>query len=477
MISPLSRLEDLPNEAHINIVRHLSPVPSRFDWKIFVEPSDALWVLQQPGGVSTSASSLFQTITVGKEVGEDVGCMCRKIQGEVGSLHLPKDFSFLLESIIAAGSSIKELRFGDELSVQIGYRHSLLMCALHVRCLALQRLNIADIRDSPLAGQVLRALSGRLRFLTANEEHVQDIARTCEGLRELALVRMVPDMSDLLRVVGPTLESLAVVHVDPQDNPAVLLIQKFCPGLKIIDFEVYRGDASGVYGDMLCSYGIQLRFANTYDMSTTFCAKLTQACPNMLCAMLFCMSTHIEKMGVLGTSIQKLVFIWGDEPLVRYLARAAQKCVNIATIELSVACPIIAADAIRQLLHVEKPMLTEFSLSGLNSGVADDALRDLTQRASSIVRFQGHFSLKSLRSLQLLTTCTHLESVDISLSQRLPDEAIPMDFVKSFAECPRMRHLQVFSKYDKLDPVLASGMQPSKRRAMFASILGVEFSS
>lgn len=480
---PPSRLDGLPDEALTHIVRHLSASPSRSDWQSYVRHEDALAAVQAPGSFASIARAAFTSVTVGKlnARSREGALRWRKGVGFEGSLHLPGSLSVLLEWAWAAGGSMAVLKLGRDLQLTDVAEGSLLD-SLKDECGGLRRLDIGSMHEHPFAGKVLRALAGRLRSLSASHHQVPAIVKSCKGLVELSLLTAPPDMRDVLRVVGPTLQSLKIHVLKRRIVPTMLLTQAFCLAVTRIDFgNILESRNCTAYAALLASYGRQLRFAYIGGLSKRLCKKVVAACPNMRCEAELSGEDAVAKMEVLGASIQSLL-VKGDVP-VQNLARAAQACVNIEIIALFVKSAR-AADTIGQILCVHKPMLTSFKLCVQDRGNFDDALRELSERASELVHLNCNVFPESFSSLKVFASReSMLETVDFRMNSRTDRyEEFVGDVVKSFVACPRMRELTVAGEgkqQGRLHGIadLCCRVERTEQRGMSVDILGVKYSA
>lgn len=156
----------------------------------------------------------------------------------------------------------------------------------------------------------------------------------------------------------------------------------------------------------------------------------------------------MEQIAALGLSLEKLYSSQRDIH-VHDLSIAAQSCSNIREIGLEYAD--YPSDTIKQLLTFDKPFLASFHLKMDRNGGRehpDDALRELADRAGTLLEFSYTGTLPSTAALERF--CRHaplLENAYLHL-QYFRDyspnyESLAANIVGSFLTCPNFRDLEV----------------------------------
>lgn len=224
MSPPASIFNDLSEEALRNVVRHISSAPSNSIWTRFVDCEDTLSLLQLEGSISNASRALFTCVQLGQY-------RVRSNDSNPGSLILrmsDASVSMLTKWIEVAGDTLKSLTFGysgEHISPEGSQE---MLTALQEKFPALRCLDIQEILVGPMADAVLAATQGRLRELLADGSQAPAIANHCEGLRALTLWSTPDGLLDVLRVVGPTLESF---EFSPHGISSMVLVREYCPGL------------------------------------------------------------------------------------------------------------------------------------------------------------------------------------------------------------------------------------------------------
>lgn len=236
--------------------------------------------------------------------------MDRPVRADAGAVVLPiEEVGLTTEWLRAAG----DFRVVVQLSLSVGYAYRGAMSAL-IWCLgedrtALRKIDISDPASYErwsLAGELLSATRGRLLELVGGKLSAQDIALNCTGLQKLDLKEAPLQMADVLKVVGPTLQSLTIRT--PWTN-CVAVLKKFrdlCPKLSTICLRIAEG-ALATYAAMLCSYGPQLHLADLSNMPAARCRKVVESRLNMQCQVTVDASKHnvLGMLNALGPSLKK----------------------------------------------------------------------------------------------------------------------------------------------------------------------------
>lgn len=108
----MSRLEDIPEVALQNVVRHIRSSFSISNWKSFVDGGDALSVLRLGGSISEAARAMFTRVHVGNPNREYSAPSNTADEGTLFLGECKTDILTLTDWIEAAGESLTSLVFG-----------------------------------------------------------------------------------------------------------------------------------------------------------------------------------------------------------------------------------------------------------------------------------------------------------------------------------------------------------------------------
>lgn len=149
----------------------------------------------------------------------------------------------------------------------------------------------------------------------------------CTGLRTLVLHGTPRNIQGLLRVVGPTLNSITCR--DDIARGQLEHIKEFCPNLRRIPFDITTEEDRTSIADLLCSYGLQLLSANIGSFPTALCERILGSCPNLCCDVDEDVDISIPtaKMNVLGNWLHLADTV--NEPGVNEVASALRSCVHL----------------------------------------------------------------------------------------------------------------------------------------------------
>lgn len=434
----LSHLNELPDAALENVVRHLSSKPRNTDWMSFLEPDDAAMAMHPSCPLVNVARSTISTINTWNMSGYDPHevSLSRKhaalvtdcLQFSGNSLVDLTLGSWLMSSAIEKGRfktaepferrsnkrSIarlrKWMRFASTSLLHLTldrWRKSdievteRMLQTLEGSCVALRRLDISCL-SAPIANAVLRATRGRLHELESSAATVPGIGRYCTGLRKLSISYFNARnymwdedtcMRNLLRTAGPTLESLEILCGPSFCATEFEHIRELCPNLSRIALYVEHDVSQSAYVDLLCSYGSQLQYAHLSEMPFDLLERLVESCENLRCQIdedmwyaLEDTGVVLERMKILGICVQSIEVGIYDSQNVRsqYLESISQAFCQLEEMRLTVPANA-AVSAIKALFSHEMPLLTKFDLSicdrdDYNNGdaVGEEADRDET---------------------------------------------------------------------------------------------------
>lgn len=99
--------------------------------------------------------------------------------------------------------------------------------------------------------------------------------------RSLLLLDLPNNFCALLRVVGPTLESIHCWRL--RSNTTLTEDQEHCPNLSSISLRFPGNEDWACFKGLLCSYRSQLRFADLHKVPEETCEQIVTSCPNFQC--------------------------------------------------------------------------------------------------------------------------------------------------------------------------------------------------
>lgn len=312
---------------------------------------------------------------------------------------------------------------------------------------------------------------------------------------------------DVLRVVGPTLES--ITYGEWLRRKDFEQLEQLCPKLSSIDLNaVYEHRAA--YADLLCSYGAQLRFTVFFSFSMADCKRILSSCPNVRCHLVLetysyldeemeldrkKMDALLEELKVVGpcaTSLNLWLNSDEDEPSARDLAIASRSWSRLQDLTLQV-CAIDALSEMNGLFNKDMPRLSSFSLiireyPGSISSNTDvgEVLLSLSEHVGALRMFSfvGHSQdigvFEAVARNAPVLQDVRLDFDDFDHSARVDDyEARVEDSVLSFLVCPELRLLDVVGGGSGKEPIevianMCSRLQLKRKRNMYVEVLGVE---
>lgn len=259
---PSTLLHGLPESASQNILRYLSLKPSMSNWTRFLKVKDKLTAMHPSNPLRDAALPLFTGIN---------------------ALYDPLLAATWFEY---AGESLTELTFATGLKGADPEAVALMLDSLERNFLALRCLDISKVSKfrPDVAKAFLKKSRGRLHHLVT---HCMDVTGAspvgiyCSGLQNLVLEDSPRNLRDIVRLVGPSLKSIAIKG--SLSKPQMRLIEKRCPHLSSISLDAVSGEYWANYADLLCSYGSQLQFAGLSRAPTSVCEHVVRFCPNMRC--------------------------------------------------------------------------------------------------------------------------------------------------------------------------------------------------
>lgn len=440
MQSPRSRLEEIPDEAVLNVIRYLSRAPSKVDWVSSIDHVDALSTLLLPGSLSEISRALFTRLSVGHR---RLICAGGTPIEESGTIYLPRDdVGLLTKWLRVCGKGLTSLAFESSMTDKFEDDLRSMLRALEEDCPVLRRLDIRNIGVSPFSRAVLRARDGKLVELAGAGEHSADIERYCRGLRSLVLTNVPANLRDVLRTVGPTLETIEVLQPWACSRADMQTVKELCPKLVHVAFKVERGSPGEPYSDLLQSYGQQLQFASLGRMSKHLCEAVVDACPNLTCEADFMTDSWLDRMLVLAPSLKRLHVFVDAEVDGEKLAEAGGMCRLLEEVQLSTTSER-AACAVEEVLSGENPRLTSFKLGLVNKGSANEALYVLGSRATTLDEFCFLGELPDTKAFDAVVEgAPLLQKVCIRLHGPVEHEPVE-SIVKAFVNCLKLKELRI----------------------------------
>lgn len=439
---PPSFLDGLSDEALQNVLRRTSDFPSKANWTGYIHPAQAMLLFEPSSRLAKAARATFTGVCTASQAHD---------ASEAGTIFLPSAGSALARWLSLAGDSLISMRLDRDLGLLDGEALKQLLEPLKDKCVSLAELDVSAIAPDPFVTAVLQATAGRLRKLSVAGPMVADIREHCVGLQSLTLLKPPDDLPGLLQSVGPTLESLEISMYWQDCIADLQKVRAVSPSLTLISFWV-ESAAHPAYADLLASYGRQLLRTSLNRMSTPLCQTVVDACPNVRCrVMSISFDDMLQKMQVLGKSIDRLLLSVEHHFDQLELAFAAHVCTGIESIDLTIGmdAPNYAAEAVQALLF-NKPGLRTFHLL-MESGNAADAMLQVGSSAGNLREFSFYGSLQGLQEKRTLEAvvkgCPMLQNVDVladKLVGHFEDFEKTVEYVVGcFLECQNLRKLCV----------------------------------
>lgn len=298
-----TRLYDLPERALQNMLCKLSSKPAKGDRFAYVEPDDALMAVDPASALYDVARASFPNLSTTAYPEND--------EGYVVYLRNESDPSCLTRWLRSAGESLTALTLGNRICAADSDTLEEMLQVLEKNCVAVRRLDIDGCfmyhsihEKSDLSKIILEKTRGRLHELVAREFDAPAIEQHCSGLKVLHLQGRCDRFLDVLRVVGPTFESIQyrgrLISIDFEQ------IQKLCLKLSSIDL-MAECEHRAAYTDLLCSYGAQLRFTVFGWNFMPDCERILSSCPNLRCSLM--LETHYDEfVDLSGEEIDSIVW-------------------------------------------------------------------------------------------------------------------------------------------------------------------------
>lgn len=165
---PPSCLDNLPNSAVRNVVRHLSSSPTKPNWQEFVAGTDALSIVQLSRSVADEAASLFTHVSIGRQESRTADI---DLEHGKGILSLDNSFYDLSKRIRYVGASLVGLSIGNKVPTGFFENFKVMLGALKTKRQALRCLDLGGLYDKRSNATVLNALHGRLHKLIVRARH------------------------------------------------------------------------------------------------------------------------------------------------------------------------------------------------------------------------------------------------------------------------------------------------------------------
>lgn len=441
MPPPPSRLDDIPDEASMNILRFMSRAPAKVDWISAVHHTDALTTLSLPGAISALARAHFTRLSVG--MGGMV-CPSGLPMNDMHTIYLPHtDVALLTRWLHAAAATLTSLAFEHSMADRFADDLAAMLETLESGCTSLRRMEISGIGVGHFSRALLRARRGRLVELSARGEHAPDIEKFCGGLRNLLLTDAVATgWGGVLRTVGPTLETLQVIQPWACSEADMNAVRELCPKLTAVGFMVEKGSPVQPYATLLQSYGDQLHFATLGRMPKSLCEAVVEACPNLMCEAELTGDAWVERALVLAPRLKKLRIYVDATADGRLLAEVGERCCALKELQLTTKSAR-AESAVREVLSGVKPFLASFKLGVVDRGSATEALHALAGRAGTLNELYFFGSLPDTKAFDAIVRgAPDLQKAFIRLHESVEGIA-GRDIVQSFVNCNKLRELTV----------------------------------
>lgn len=483
-----TRLHELSEPALQNVLRYLSSKPSALSWLSFVAPEDALMAVHPSCALCDVARAGFTRLITKRPSLE-----------EEPAVHLPneQDPALLTRWFQSAGHSLEELILSDKIECANAEDLQPMFEAFEENCLVLRRLQLLNLSGIVLPS-MLRATRGRLYELRVHGEDAPEIETCCTGLRKLQLHAKSKNILGILRVVGPTMESIDCTQLLTSEE--LRQVRDLCPKLTSISLKVKNDTAVGLsaFANLLCSYGSQLRFANLKSMSTALCEKILASCPNVRCDLDVVMPSTIflAKLKVLGPHLKNLSLVLHgdlDDDGMEEWTSAMRVCSHLEKLKL-VLWGIDVLSAVDCVFSHEMPLLTTLKLTlpppspdvGPRNGDATDVLLRLSAHVGTLreFHFSGFLQARGAFEAFCREACM-LENVRINAYAdhhgEISDFEVRVEAaVAEFLSCPDLRQMILTNGMESRGAIegvsdLCFRVRDRKMHTPYVEVCGVEY--
>lgn len=381
------RLDVLPDEALVNILRHLSARPRTKDWRLSVK-AEALSPLLRLGGVIASA-----------------------IQDEFAELKLTGVSGDIIITDLEAGKR-QYLRRVHLLVSMVGPRlirldlQSFWKCFaqwIGAYCTSLRHLSVSSSPgpDAASLSVLLKKCGPMLEVLEFDkesflEEDIAVIAKNCTALFRLKLAsrRLLTPLHPLWKGVG---RNLLHLELDGMDSPprffeldelgaectnlsSLAFIVNVELGTELVDFFVHRG--AGLQSVVL---------SQDHHLWAEHFQAISDACSSAEISV-HGVGVNADCVVALGSTASHLIipkdfYEDKDAPVVENLDRISRACPNLKSCDCR--SDIISLDALRALFLEPKPRLVRFNLNTWWTATSPaNVFQVLAEKVSSLEEFE-----------------------------------------------------------------------------------------
>jgi len=251
--------------------------------------------------------------------------------------------------------------------------------------------------------------------------------------------------TELWRRIGPSLETLILHHVIPEENE-VSDIKEHCRNLKSISIGGGTYEENSALANLLASYGGQLKYAHLYEMSKDQMRTVVDACPNarFLLRMVDIQSFRAA-LNMIGSRLAVTkTFMFTINHDFDIWKNMWDNCAHLRELDIY----LMDMEYVRAIFATKKEKLEVLRLYMLRTTEEVDVKKALdicasgTKCVEQLVYDGPHFSKE--------TSCAFFESNRASLSvisvKRLRDEPAKKldELLDSFLELPTLEHLHLF---------------------------------
>lgn len=440
-------LHRLSEAALQNVLRHLSARPSKPDWQLFVAPEDALTAVHSSCGLCTVARASFTRLKL--RLGSE------EVYGGYPQLILTP--LQLTRWLLSAGQSFQDLHIADMDESPTVQQLPPMIEALDKECTALRRLKSRTdfYQYIPF---FLWATRGRVQELNLScFEDLPAFEIHCAGVRKLDLHSAPPSIPDLLRVVGPTLESFHLYYAISSD--VLSQVRGLCPKLSSISLRLENDtdQEMSAYADLLCSYGPHLLSANLdyFKKIPVICKRVLASCPNVRCHVTVSINPHKSFpsfFNVLAPNLKRLdLYLHGftlstTEAVKQDLARAMHSCHHLERLSVSLDLPDVPAVFDCVFSH-DLPVLAALRLT-LDDWWDSSLLQTKSARFQTLRKFEFSGPLQTQTALNTFAANAPLLEVVTLRFDKVFRESADLEtkiagVVDAFLKCPKLRELEV----------------------------------
>lgn len=454
-----SYLNNLPEKARENLVRHMSARPRSPSWKEFVDPEHAESLYCLPGPFGDTFRKTFSEVDIGSD--EPPASPTTISKYPPGSKYyqppkpksvIAKPFAMQLRSRGWTSGARRVLEVASDAITSVNYEgdgqrdsapHLLSWIdPFREKCVNVRHLGVWEM-DFSMFERLFSARPGTLESLALDQAssspaHLECVARHCVGLKRFTLhyLRSAPIL--LWKNIGPTLVDLSMKVMRPSPPPApmhhgppqqandaaelIRNISEHCRALKSIRCKSHPSTLHGEVATWLRSYGTQLEVAacSFSNMLPEQCRGVADTCTEAVFEVLTL--TRASTIGDLRFRVREFE-VEGELPLGCVEAeRIGTNCTEMTKLTLKNMKWQVAV-TLSSLLSVPKPLLSDLTIS-LTHNSSAQVFSQLAMYVTSLKKFKLTFKettgwdwdISGMK--QFLTVNPNLERLEIGFGAK-----------------------------------------------------------